>query len=325
MMTDEHTTSNAPHHHRHEHDDHHSHGHGHGHGHSHAHPVDGRNESRTLIAAALTGGFMLAEVIGGLLTGSLALLADAAHMLTDFAALLLAWGAFRLSRRPATSKRSYGYDRMQILAAFANGVTLSILVVWIVCEAVMRLFDPNEIQATGMAVIAVLGLLVNIVAFAVLHGADTSNLNIRGALAHVMGDLLGSVAAIIAAGVIWWTGWTPIDPLLSLLIAGLIGVSAWRLVRDAGRVLLEAAPDHIDPEALRTDLMASTPGVLDIHHVHVWSLTPDRPMATLHARIEPEADVAQIVRRLKARLAEQYKLTHATIEVETGSCADQTL
>ncbi|WP_439635491.1 cation diffusion facilitator family transporter [Oceanicaulis sp.] len=324
-MTDEHTTSNAPHHHRHEHDDHHSHGHGHGHGHSHAHPVDGRNESRTLIAAALTGGFMLAEVIGGLLTGSLALLADAAHMLTDFAALLLAWGAFRLSRRPATSKRSYGYDRMQILAAFANGVTLSILVVWIVCEAVMRLFDPNEIQATGMAVIAVLGLLVNIVAFAVLHGADTSNLNIRGALAHVMGDLLGSVAAIIAAGVIWWTGWTPIDPLLSLLIAGLIGVSAWRLVRDAGRVLLEAAPDHIDPEALRTDLMASTPGVLDIHHVHVWSLTPDRPMATLHARIEPEADVAQIVRRLKARLAEQYKLTHATIEVETGSCADQTL
>ena len=321
MMTDEHTTSNAPHHHHHEHDDHHSHGHGH----SHAHPVDGRNESRTLIAAALTGGFMLAEVIGGLLTGSLALLADAAHMLTDFAALLLAWGAFRLSRRPATSKRSYGYDRMQILAAFANGVTLSILVVWIVCEAVMRLFDPNEIQATGMAVIAVLGLLVNIVAFAVLHGADTNNLNIRGALAHVMGDLLGSVAAIIAAGVIWWTGWTPIDPLLSLLIAGLIGVSAWRLVRDAGRVLLEAAPDHIDPEALRTDLMASTPGVLDIHHVHVWSLTPDRPMATLHARIEPEADVAQIVRRLKARLAEQYKLTHATIEVETGSCADQTL
>ncbi|MBL4540100.1 MAG: cation transporter, partial [Oceanicaulis sp.] len=236
-----------------------------------------------------------------------------------------AWGAFRLSRRPATSKRSYGYDRMQILAAFANGVTLSILVVWIVCEAVMRLFDPNEIEATGMAVIAVLGLVVNIAAFAVLHGADTNNLNIRGALAHVLGDLLGSVAAIIAAGVIWWTGWTPIDPLLSLLIAGLIGVSAWRLVRDAGRVLLEAAPDHIDPEALRADLMASTPGVLDIHHVHVWSLTPDRPMATLHARIEPDADAARIVLQLKARLAEEYRLTHATVEVETGPCADQTL
>ncbi|WP_420331773.1 cation diffusion facilitator family transporter [Oceanicaulis alexandrii] len=321
-MTDEPNPSHAPHHHNPEHD---GHDHHHGHGHSHAHPVDGRNETRTLIAAALTGGFMLAEVIGGLLTGSLALLADAAHMLTDFAALLLAWGAFRLSRQPATSKRSYGYDRIQILAAFANGVTLSILVVWIVCEAIMRLFNPNEIQAEGMAVIAALGLLVNIAAFAVLHGADKDNLNIRGALAHVMGDLLGSVAAIIAAGVIWWTGWMPIDPLLSLLIAGLIGVSAWRLVRDAGRVLLEAAPDHIDPEALRADLMASTPGVLDVHHVHVWSLTPDRPMATLHARIEPDADAARIVLQLKARLAEEYRLTHATIEVETGPCADQTL
>lgn len=318
-MTEEHAPHPHDHDHAHDHDGHHHHGHG------HAHPVDSRNETRTLIAAALTGGFMLAEVIGGLLTGSLALLADAAHMLTDFAALILAWGAFRLSRRPATDKRSYGYDRLQILAAFANGVTLSILVVWIACEAVMRLFDPNEIEATGMAVIAVLGLLVNIAAFGVLHGADTDNLNIRGALAHVVGDLLGSVAAIIAAAVIWWTGWTPIDPLLSLLIAGLIGVSAWRLVRDAGRVLLEAAPDHIDPSVLRADLTAEIEGVRDIHHVHVWSLTPDRPMATLHARIDPEADAARIVVELKARLASRYNLNHVTIEIETETCADETL
>lgn len=318
-MTEEHAKHPHDHDHAHDHDGHDHHHHGHG----HAHPVDSRNETRTLIAAALTGGFMLAEVIGGLLTGSLALLADAAHMLTDFAALILAWGAFRLSRRPATDKRSYGYDRLQILAAFANGVTLSILVVWIACEAVMRLFDPNEIEATGMAVIAVLGLLVNIAAFGVLHGADTDNLNIRGALAHVVGDLLGSVAAIIAAAVIWWTGWTPIDPLLSLLIAGLIGVSAWRLVRDAGRVLLEAAPDHIDPSVLRADLTAEIEGVRDIHHVHVWSLTPDRPMATLHARIDPAADAPAIILAIKARLAERYKLTHVTVEIETGPCADQ--
>ena len=318
-MTEEHAPHSHDHDHAHDHDGHHHHGHG------HAHPVDSRNETRTLIAAALTGSFMLAEVIGGLLTGSLALLADAAHMLTDFAALILAWGAFRLSRRPATDKRSYGYDRLQILAAFANGVTLSILVVWIACEAVMRLFDPNEIEATGMAVIAVLGLLVNIAAFGVLHGADTDNLNIRGALAHVVGDLLGSVAAIIAAAVIWWTGWTPIDPLLSLLIAGLIGVSAWRLVRDAGRVLLEAAPDHIDPSVLRADLTAEIEGVRDIHHVHVWSLTPDRPMATLHARIDPEADAARIVVELKTRLANSYNLNHVTIEIETETCADKIL
>jgi cobalt-zinc-cadmium efflux system protein len=238
-MAHDHTTSHSHHSHGHDHDHHHGHG--------HAHPVDSRNERRTLIAAALTGGFMLAEVVGGILTGSLALLADAAHMLTDFAALFLAWAAFRLSRRPATPHRSYGYDRLQVLAAFANGVTLAVLVVWIAGEAVMRLLEPRSIEAEGMAVIAALGLAVNVAAFAVLHGADRDNLNIRGALAHVMGDMLGSVAALAAAGVIWWTGWTPIDPILSLLIAGLIGVSAWRLVRDAGRVLLEAAPDHIGP------------------------------------------------------------------------------
>lgn len=293
------------------------------HSHGHAHPVDARNETRTLIAAALTGSFMLAEVVGGLITGSLALLADAAHMLTDFAALFLAWGAFRLSRRPATPDKSFGYDRLQILAAFANGVTLSILVVWISAEAVMRLLNPSEIEARGMMVIAALGLLINIAAFGVLHGADRDNLNIRGALAHVIGDMLGSVAALVAAGVIWWSGWTPIDPLLSLLIAGLIAVSAYRLVRDAGRILLEAAPEHLDPEQVKADLMSAVPGVHDIHHLHIWSLTQDRVMATLHARISPDLDTDKTRQALKARISEQFGLEHVTVEIEIRECSDE--
>lgn len=302
--------------------DHHHHGqHDHGHHHHHA-DVSEKNERRVLIAAALTGSFMLAELVGGLMTGSLALLADAAHMLTDFAALFLAWLAFRLSRRPADPSRTYGFDRLQILAAFANAVTLLVLVVWIAAEAVSRLWQPEPVLAAGMLVVAGLGLAVNIAAFAVLHGADRENLNIRGALAHVMGDLLGSVAALVAAGVILATGWTPIDPLLSLLIAALISVSAFRLLRDSGRVLLEAAPRGVDPHALKADLMARIDAVQDVHHVHVWSLTPERPMATLHVRLRPDADAARVLRAVRERLRSGFGLDHVTVELETGPCAD---
>ena len=299
--------------------DHHDHGHHH---HHHA-EVSATNERRVLIAALLTGGFMLAELIGGLITGSLALLADAAHMLTDFAALFLAWLAFRLSRRPADTSRTYGFDRLQILAAFANAVTLIVLVAWIAAEAASRLLNPEPVMAAGMLVVAALGLLVNIAAFAVLHGADRDNLNIRGALAHVMGDLLGSVAALVAAGVILVTGWTPIDPILSLLIAGLIAVSAFRLLRDSGRVLLEAAPRGVDPDAVRADLMDRIDAVEDVHHLHVWCLTPERPMATLHVRIAEAANAGEALAAVKARLKAQFGLDHVTVEVETGACADQ--
>lgn len=281
------------------------------------------NERRTLIAAGLTGAFMLAELVGGLVTGSLALLADAAHMLTDFAALFLAWLAFRLSRRPADAVRTYGFDRLQILAAFANAVTLIVLVVWILSEAVARLFDPQPVLASGMLVVAAMGLAVNIAAFAVLQGADRDNLNIRGALVHVMGDLLGSVAALVAAGVILITGWTPIDPLLSMLIAALITVSAFRLLRDSGRVLLEAAPRGVDPEAIRADLVARVAGVEDVHHLHVWCLTPERPMATLHVRIDEAADVSETLSAVKHRLTVEFGLDHVTVEIETGACADR--
>ena len=194
---------------------------GHHHTHSHADPSGG-NEKRILWAMALTGSFMFAEVIGGILSGSLALIADAGHMLTDFAALALSWAAFRASRRPNDTKRTYGYHRFQVLAAFVNGLTMVLIVGWILFEAVRRLMEPVEILAGPMLVIAALGLVVNIIAFAILHSGAKENLNMQGAALHVLGDLLGSVGAIAAAGIILWTGWTPIDPLLSVLVALLI-------------------------------------------------------------------------------------------------------
>ncbi|PWE16751.1 cation transporter [Marinicauda salina] len=295
-----------------------AHDHGHGH-HHHA------NETRTLWAAGLTGAFMIAEVIGGILTGSLALLADAAHMFTDFAALGLAWAAFRISRRPADPKRTYGFDRLQVLVAFANGVTLAVLTAWIVAEALGRLAAPEPILAGPMAVVAALGLVVNIAAFAILHGADRDNLNIRGAAAHVMGDLLGSVAALAAAGVILQTGFTPIDSILSLGIAALIAISAARLIRDSGRILLEAAPEEVDPRAIRADLLEAIPGLDDVHHIHVWSITQERPMATLHARMHDPAEAPGIVSAIRERLHDAHGLSHVTVEteiVEPGEAAE---
>ena len=219
------------------------------------------------------------------MSGSLALLADAGHMLTDAASLTLAWLAFRVAHRPADWQRTYGFHRFQVLAAYSNGLTLSFIALAIVYEAVHRLREPAEVLAGPMLAIAVVGLLINLAAFAVLHGAERDNLNIKGAMLHVLGDLLGSVAAIAAALVILWTGWTPIDPLLSALVALLILRSAWFLVRETGHILLEAAPAHLDVRTPAGGVDGGDPGVEDIHHVHAWSLTQDKPMVTLHARI----------------------------------------
>ena len=296
----------------------HHHGHNHGPGHMHA-----QNESRVAWAALLTGGFMLVEAAGGLLSGSLALLADAGHMLTDAASLILAWLAFRVARRPADWQRTYGFHRFQVLAAYSNGLTLAFIALAIVYAAVRRLYEPTEVLAGPMLAIAVVGLLINLAAFRILHGAERENVNIKGAMLHVLGDVLGSAAAIGAALVILWTGWTPIDPLLSALVAILILRSAWSLVREAGHILLEAAPAHLDVRSLKQDLVAAIPGVEDIHHVHAWSLTQDRPMVTLHARIGDASDGDRITAAIKSLLAARYGVQHATIEIESGICADQ--
>ncbi|MGE3065427.1 MAG: cation diffusion facilitator family transporter [Hyphomicrobiaceae bacterium] len=312
----------STHRHHHPHGDQ-SHGHDHGaEGHTHAHAVTQANETRVGLAAALTALFLVAEVAGGLWSGSLALLADAGHMLTDAASLALAWAAFRIARRPSDWTRTYGFHRFQVVAAYTNGLTLFFIAGVIVYEATMRLREPVAVLGGPMLAVAVLGLLVNIASFLALHGADRENLNVRGAMLHVLGDLLGSAAAIVAAVVILWTGWTPIDPLLSMLVAVLILRSAWFLVWESAHILLEAAPRGLDIPAMRADLMASIPGLEDVHHIHAWSLTEERPMVTLHARVADQAEAGRVATALRERLASRYRIGHATIEVECGDCAD---
>jgi cobalt-zinc-cadmium efflux system protein len=265
---------------------------------------------------------MVAEVVGGLLSGSLALLADAGHMLTDFASLSLAWLGFRLTRQPADWRRTYGFDRFAVLVAFVNGVALFAIAAWIVVEAVQRLNEPITVLGAPMLWIAAAGLAVNVVSFLVLRSGDRDNLNIRAAVLHVIGDLLGSVAAVIAALVILSTGWTPIDPLLSIVVALIIVRSAWRVVADSGHILLEGSPPGVDSRTLRDHLRSTLPFVLDVHHVHAWSISQERPMVTLHASIATATDSSVAVREIKRELALHFRITHATIEIEYDACGD---
>ncbi len=308
-----------------------SHAHGHhphaarGHAHDYAAAAEGGNRRRVLIAAALTSIFMVAEAIGGLLTGSLALIADAGHMLTDSVALSLAYVAYRVSERRGTSRMTYGFDRLKILVAYTNGLTVLGIAIWIAAEAVQRFLAPTPVLGGAMLVIAATGLLVNFVVFAILRGGDRGSLNLKGAMLHVAGDLLGSVAAILAAAIILTTGWLPADPLLSVLVALLLVGSAWRLIRDSGLILLEASPEHVDRNIVAGDLARNIEGVTDIHHMHVWSLDGRKPMATLHARLAPGVEAEAVIAALKLRLARSHGIRHATIEVETGrACPDET-
>jgi len=284
--------------------------------------VTAKNERRMGLAALITGSFMFAEVVGGIAADSLALIADAGHMLTDFASLSLAWFAFRLSRRPADWKRTYGFDRFQVLVAFTNGLALFVIAGWIVYEAIERLSSTPEVSGGIMVVVAFLGLLVNLVAFWLLLGADRENLNVRGAAIHVLGDLLGSVAALVAGAVILLTDWMPIDALLSLVVAAIITRSGWYVVAASAHILLEGAPKEMDTREVGPDLAANVEGVEDVHHVHVWSITQKRRMVTLHAQIGDAADSDTVVKSIKKRLKDKFGLNHATVETERCACAD---
>ncbi len=278
---------------------------------------------RVIIALVLTGTFMIVEVIGGVLAGSLALLADAGHMLTDTMALALAAVAFHVSKRPADSSLTYGYQRFQILAAFVNGLSLLVIVGWILFEATKRVFVPRDVLGETMLTVAAIGLVVNIVAFAVLHSGDRDNLNIRGAALHVAGDLLGSVAAIVAAIVIIYTGWVMIDPILSVAVAALILRSAWSLVKRSAHVLLEGAPEWLDVAEMQQKIVDRVDGVLGIHHVHVWGLTPQDLMLTMHVNLgDCGADPTAVIPHIKGVVAREYGIRHSTIEIELNNCAD---
>lgn len=299
------------------HDHHHEHA-GHApHAHSHAAHA---SEGKLFWALLLTGGFMFAEVAGGLIAGSLALLADAAHMLTDAASLVMALLAVRAASRPATPAMSYGHHRWQVLAAFVNGLALLVLSAWILLEALMRLWQPATVQGGTVMVIAVLGLLVNVAAFAILSGGE-QNLNVRGALAHVLGDLLGSAAALLAGALIWWRGWMIADPLLSAFVALLMVRTGWSIARQSAHVLLEGTPPGLDERSIIEAVESGVAAVASVHHVHAWSLSDEKPVVTLHATLHADAGRDTALFEIHQLLEARFGVTHSTIQIEEEACA----
>lgn len=292
------------------------------HSHSHTPASDSNSNSKRLLAAfVVTAIFMVLEVIGGLISGSLALLADAGHMLTDAAALLFAFLAVYFARRPPNNQQTFGWLRLTTLAAFINAIALVLITVLIVYEAFVRFYHPQPIAGKTMMVIAVAGLFANILAFWILHrGSEEKNMNVRAAALHVLGDLLGSVGAIIAALVILWTGWTPVDPILSVLVSCLVLRSAWRLLKESVNELLEGAPKALDIAALKRNLSRSIPEVRDVHHVHIW-LVGEKPVMTLHVQVIPPHDHDALLGRIHHFLEHEYHVEHATVQMEYQPCS----
>lgn len=282
--------------------------------------VDRSGDRRRLsIVLGVTAAYMVAEAVGGWLTGSLALLADAGHMLTDVASLGLALSALWFARRPATIRHTYAFARVEILAALLNGLALWAIVVWISLEAVDRLRSPGAIESGPMMWIAAGGLVVNAVAFRILHGTTgdraTRSLNVHGAMLHVLGDLLGSVGALTAGAVIHLTGWTAADPIASLAIGGMILVSSWRLVRDAVHILLEGAPRHLDVEEL-LERLGEVDGIAGVHDLHVWTITSGYPALSVHVVCAHDAEPEMVLARANRLLREGFDITHTTIQIE---------
>lgn len=288
-------------------------GHDHHHGGHHHHPPADPTRAFAL-AAAINVAFVGFEAIAGLVTGSLALLADAGHMFTDAGALALSLLAMRLAQRPPTPAKTFGYVRLEILAALVNGATLLAIAVFIVREAWLRLHDPVTVDGPVMLTVAVLGLGVNVAGALLLHAHAHDNLNMRGAYLHVLGDLLGSVGAIAAAAIILLTGWTPADPLISVVIAGLILFSAWRLMREATDVLLEAAPPHLDVPEIVSEL-GEIAGLADVHDVHVWTLTSGFVALSAHGVIDDPAHHGRILEEVRSRMNAKG-IGHVTFQLE---------
>ncbi len=313
------------------HNHNHNHHRGHSHGPSHSHGVSGHegpsNEKKVLVAFCIIFVFMIVEAIGGLLSGSLALLADAGHMFTDAAALALAYAAFRFGRRIADQKRTFGYLRFEVLAGFINALTLFVIVIWIAYEAYHRFTKPPEILAGPMLGVAILGLLVNLFVFWYLTRGGSEHVNIKGAVLHVLGDLLGSVGAIVAALVIYLTDWTPIDPILSVVVSLLILKSAWGLLGSSLHILLEGAPPDALPADIELHLKEKVPHLQSLHHVHVWLITSGHPLATLHVRPTEDQYAKAVTQAVEKELKTHFKIEHATIAIdwndtsETESCS----
>ncbi|MFK2875573.1 cation diffusion facilitator family transporter [Rhodanobacter hydrolyticus] len=291
------------------------------HRHDHSAHADPRGR-KLLLAFALTTITMLAEVIGGLWSGSLALLTDGGHMMVDALALLMAYVGARLALRPADARRSYGYGRMEVLVGFVNAISQFVLVGWVAWEATQRLLHPGEILSGMMLAVAIIGLLVNVLVLRSLHGHSHDDVNLASASLHVLGDLLGSVAAVLAALVVRWLGWLWADPVLSLLVAVLILGSAWQLLRRSAHILLEGVPDGMDWTELEAALNGVDPAISGVHHLHVWQLASGSRMATLHAELHDPADAAQALRAINRLLQERFGIQHVTVQIDPEDCLD---
>jgi cobalt-zinc-cadmium efflux system protein len=286
------------------------------HGHAHRHGDEGAEDARRLrLALALILAFMVGEVVAGVLAHSLALLSDAAHMLTDAGALAMSLIVLRLAARPAGGNRTFGLRRSEILSAQANGAALLVLAGLIVYGAVRRLVSPPDARGGVMLVVALAGIGVNLLATWQLSGANRRSLNIEGSFQHILTDLFAFIATAIAGAVILAAGWVRADPVAALLVAAIMFRAAWGLLRDSGRVLLDIAPVGLPVEGIGT-AMASHPGVVEVHDLHVWEVTTEFPTLSAHVLVEPGADCHGIRRELEALLHDRFGLDHTTLQVE---------
>ena len=286
-------------------------------GHDH---TAGANKRSLRIAFGLTASFLLVELIGGVVTQSLALISDAAHMFTDVAALLIALVAVRVAGRPADSRRTFGYHRFEILAATFNAMLLFGVAVYIVYEAYLRLRTPPEIQSTGMLVIAVIGLVVNLLSMRVLRGGQTSSLNVKGAYLEVWSDMIGSVGVIVGAVILKFTAWPWVDSVVAILIGLWVVPRTWSLLKSSINILLEGVPEEVDLDKLSTMLRA-VPGVQSFHDLHVWAVTSGKSTLTVHLVTSPDFNAeAQILPVVRTRLAQEFGIHHITIQCELEPC-----
>jgi cobalt-zinc-cadmium efflux system protein len=288
----------------------------------HDHSSSGRraaaHTSRLYGVLALSGAAMIVEIAGGIFTGSLALLADAGHMLTDVAGIVLSLVAIRLAQRPATAAKTFGYYRAEILAAFLNALLLALIAVYVLWEAARRFQQPPEIRGGWMLVLAGVGLVANLLSLLLLHGSSEESLNVKGAYLEVLGDTFGSVGAILAALVIWLTGWKLADPLIGVAIGLLILPRAWHLLKQSADILLESAPHDLDMAAIRTALQGIR-GVVEVHDLHAWTITTGMNALSVHVVVDGEKDFSDVLTRAAALLRDDFGLTHSTIQVEPSN------
>ena len=277
---------------------------------------------RMVLAIIVVATTLIAETIGGIMSNSLALLSDAGHVLTDLVALILSCVAYRLTTKKADSQRSYGYHRFQVMAAFVNGVSLFVIAVLIVFESIKRFLNPVAVHWKLMLIVSLCGFVANVVVFVIMYRKHEHNVNIRSAVLHVIGDLLGSVAAIASSVIIMLSGWQIVDPLLSMLVCGIMFTGAFSVVKNSSNILLEGKPYNIDIEEIKKYLLSEIPSIANVHHIHLWSLTDDYPIMTMHVGISSDtlsvANAMSVIKTIKELLREKFEIEHITVEIECG-------